>query len=407
MGTYELLRSPLRFVPFAVNVWCVLMPSKKLAKKQIIKQTILGVDYAIYRSENGRVYGVEDRCPHRNIELTLGEVQGNNIRCPYHGMCVKAHNEESERPNNTNSTVADKYLDSAVKYLAVKEYYGLIWAFIGHPTQADKHPLPKLDGFNQMNSADITIVKPIDSHWSYAYDNGVDLFHYPLHEGVPFFFKIIELKEYYQKPENLYVHYRASMPDYCGRYRKGDLYIDAFVNQFSINMGEHLKVHGVATPITADGRKMIMWWFVSVIAPRRYLPLIKLILPLLKRQVSRGFQQDVVVLESEQRAFNKGIRGQQETNPAVIAGHQYLNKYIADKVTSSKSMFTKEVISLKFIIDKALRGELAIICDYGDYAKVIDPELEFKIPTSDKDIEIRRYQHFVLLKKESLMTANI
>lgn len=44
-------------------------------------------DYAValWRSASGEVNAWEDRCPHRGMRLSLGFVEGDNLRCIYHG----------------------------------------------------------------------------------------------------------------------------------------------------------------------------------------------------------------------------------------------------------------------------------------------------------------------------------
>ncbi|MBR9911582.1 MAG: Rieske (2Fe-2S) protein [Gammaproteobacteria bacterium] len=39
--------------------------------------------------EEGRVYLLENRCPHMEAPLTYGRVQNGQIRCPMHGICFE------------------------------------------------------------------------------------------------------------------------------------------------------------------------------------------------------------------------------------------------------------------------------------------------------------------------------
>jgi phenylpropionate dioxygenase-like ring-hydroxylating dioxygenase large terminal subunit len=46
---------------------------------------VLGHPLVLFRDRDGRASALEDRCPHKNAELSLGRVQGGLLRCPYHG----------------------------------------------------------------------------------------------------------------------------------------------------------------------------------------------------------------------------------------------------------------------------------------------------------------------------------
>jgi hypothetical protein len=273
----------------------------------------------------------------------------------------------------------------------------LVWVFIGDPNLANKYPPPELIGFNQVDSVDMIICKPIAAHWSYVFDNGIDLFHYGLHADVPFFFRILQLVSYETVGAKFFVHYRAEMPDHLGRSREGDLFIETSSNYFRLDMGPNIRVHGVSTPVTADGRILKMWWFVSVFSPAPFRQILRVIKPLISKQIDRGFQQDVDVLESEQRAFEKGLRIQRETNPAVYAAHDYLNGYISDSAKSLSSIFDSESIPKTQLLTQALRGELGIVCNNGGRTTVINPELDQELLQGVGEIEVRRYQHFVVI----------
>lgn len=394
-GKERVVHSPLRFIPYAVDVWCVLLPAADLSGNRIRKVTVLGLDYAVFRDAAGEVHCVEDRCPHRGIELSLGSIEAGHIRCVYHGWRIDG---ASARVLRQDGCLSDE--PSCLRRIALRERYGLVWGFIGDPDRAADHPLPEIAGYDEKNSVDILIRKPVAAHWSYAFDNGVDLYHYGLHANVPFFFRILSLESFTSQQGYFRVQYRAIMPDYLGRNREGDLVIHATSNLFRLDMGEHQRVHGLITPVSADGRQLDMWWFISIFAPQRLRAGLRLLRPLFNYQIGRGFNQDVSVLESEQRAFNRGLRGQRETNPAVLAAHDYLNRHIADRAMAMAPSLAAERLPVDAILPQALKGELGVVLDDGGEASIIDPEQEEDRlrALGDGEVEVRRYQHFVVLR---------
>src|SRR3546814_20223412 len=47
---------------------------------------ICGEEVVLYRKTDGQVVAMHDGCPHRLVPLSMGMIEGDNIRCKYHGM---------------------------------------------------------------------------------------------------------------------------------------------------------------------------------------------------------------------------------------------------------------------------------------------------------------------------------
>ena len=46
---------------------------------------VMGQDFTLYRGESGQPHVVDFRCAHRRTQLSIGWVEGDNLRCRYHG----------------------------------------------------------------------------------------------------------------------------------------------------------------------------------------------------------------------------------------------------------------------------------------------------------------------------------
>jgi len=58
---------------------------------------------------NGQLYCAQDRCPHEDIELTLGCLKGNRIKCSLHGFSFDlATGDSSEQDVDNLQTYAVK-----------------------------------------------------------------------------------------------------------------------------------------------------------------------------------------------------------------------------------------------------------------------------------------------------------
>jgi phenylpropionate dioxygenase-like ring-hydroxylating dioxygenase large terminal subunit len=68
-----------------VDAWYVACASSKLGKRRPLAVQILGVPVALWRTSDGTPAAVLDRCPHRNVPLSMGRVEHGELECRYHG----------------------------------------------------------------------------------------------------------------------------------------------------------------------------------------------------------------------------------------------------------------------------------------------------------------------------------
>jgi len=64
--------------------WYVACRSRDLAGKPLAR-TVLGQPLVLFRDAAGSPAALLDRCPHRNVELSLGGVEDGLLECRYHG----------------------------------------------------------------------------------------------------------------------------------------------------------------------------------------------------------------------------------------------------------------------------------------------------------------------------------
>jgi phenylpropionate dioxygenase-like ring-hydroxylating dioxygenase large terminal subunit len=64
--------------------WYVACLSRQLGTRPI-GRTVLGIPLALFRDSTGRAVAVLDRCPHRNVPLSAGQVRDGLLECCYHG----------------------------------------------------------------------------------------------------------------------------------------------------------------------------------------------------------------------------------------------------------------------------------------------------------------------------------
>lgn len=64
--------------------WYVVCQSKDL-RDEPLARTVLGVPLVVFRGKDGAPGALLDRCPHRNVPLSLGRMKDGEIVCRYHG----------------------------------------------------------------------------------------------------------------------------------------------------------------------------------------------------------------------------------------------------------------------------------------------------------------------------------
>lgn len=90
MSTTEELRPPRAqgtSIARVSKAWYVACPSEDLGAAPL-KRTILGIPMVLFRGAGGVPGALLDRCPHRNVPLSIGRVVDEGwLECGYHGWC--------------------------------------------------------------------------------------------------------------------------------------------------------------------------------------------------------------------------------------------------------------------------------------------------------------------------------
>jgi 5,5'-dehydrodivanillate O-demethylase len=124
--------------------WHPVYHAADLEPGQIKPLRILAEDFTLYRGQDGAAHVVGPRCPHRGMLLTPGWVEGDSIRCFYHGwrfdgsgQCVE---QPAERPPFCHKIQLPSY--------PTREYLGLVFAYFGEgePPEFPRYPTFEEEG---------------------------------------------------------------------------------------------------------------------------------------------------------------------------------------------------------------------------------------------------------------------
>jgi len=150
--------------------WYVAARSDQLGP-QPLARTVLGHSIVLYRTAAGRVAAMEDRCPHKNVALSIGAVVGDTLQCRYHGwrfdpagacVDVPCHSPDEKLPR------------CAIRPYAVVEQDDWIWVNLAEPGAAigapPRYPMDSRYGWFELHNV-------MDAPVDLILENGMDCSH--------------------------------------------------------------------------------------------------------------------------------------------------------------------------------------------------------------------------------------
>ena len=174
----ENLRQRARVAGLDPNYWYVALLAKQLQPGQMKEVVFWRRSFALFRGMDGALRCIENRCAHRNLKLSLGTVEGCNVRCAYHGWAYDGDGALVDMPHNDFG----KKLKIQLESIPVTERYGLIWIFPGDRALSAQRKIPAIP---EIEGASGWAYDTIDFEWhghhSLIMDNVSDFTHGYLH----------------------------------------------------------------------------------------------------------------------------------------------------------------------------------------------------------------------------------
>ncbi len=107
--------------------WFVLASSRELRKKPLAR-TLMGTPLVLFRDAERRAATLLDRCPHRNVPLSLGRVADDGcLQCPYHGWRFDGGGNCTKVPSLA-AEISDARARQAPSYPTL-EQQGFVWVY--------------------------------------------------------------------------------------------------------------------------------------------------------------------------------------------------------------------------------------------------------------------------------------
>ena len=166
----------LRRVGIHPDYWYPLAWSHEVKRGKTHGVTFAGDPIVLARTESGKVFALEDRCAHRQVPLHQGVVDGESIRCGYHGWTYDCSGKCVDVPY-----LGRERLPNGVRSYPCREVEGLIFVFPGDPAMAEIRPLPTLGSVSDKKYKTRRFGRPVNCHYSFMHENLMDMNHQFLH----------------------------------------------------------------------------------------------------------------------------------------------------------------------------------------------------------------------------------
>ena len=160
--------------------WHPVGLSQQVTKKPT-RLKVLGEELVLYRGESGAAVLMQLRCAHRSLALDYGRVEGDALRCPYHGWLYDKSGQCLAQPAEPEgSSFKEKIKLTSYR---TQEMSGLIFAYLG----PDPAPLlPHYDVLRMEEGVKDIQLQRIEVNWFNHVENIVDVSHLAWLHGYTF-----------------------------------------------------------------------------------------------------------------------------------------------------------------------------------------------------------------------------
>jgi len=158
------------------SFWNPIYHSADLKSGRPVPLRIMSESYTLYRGDGGEAHLVEARCPHRGTQLSAGRVEGDALRCFYHGWKFESDGRCSEQPAD-ESRFCDRV---SIRTWPVREHLGLVFAFLGEGKPPEFPLYPEFERFAGLLEIDSYLRR---CNYFQNIDNALDMSHVAFTHG--------------------------------------------------------------------------------------------------------------------------------------------------------------------------------------------------------------------------------
>jgi nitrite reductase/ring-hydroxylating ferredoxin subunit len=345
----------------ALDHWYVLANSDELATGAVLSRTLYDTPIVLFRGHDGSVGALLDRCPHRNVPLSMGEVaKDNTLQCAYHGWRFERGGRCAHIPSLGAEAFAKDSAAWQALAFAVRERDGFVWVYARQGAEPAHEPL----AFRHLSDGRYTHVyqrTEAEGTLHATAENALDVPHTAfLHKGL---FRsdsrgiaieaIVRASsdrveaQYVGEPRPPGLVARLLSPGSSGDVVHFDRFIAPCVAQVEYQLGDenHVLVTTALTPVSDFRTKLF-----SVVSLRLRIP-IRALAPLIEPLGLKIFQQDAVMLRAQTELI-KRFGGEQfaSTEIDVLGKHIWRLLRACERGPVERDLSLREVSRARLIV---------------------------------------------------------
>jgi vanillate O-demethylase monooxygenase subunit len=306
---------------FPKNAWYVACTPDEIDERPLGRQ-VCGERIVFYRGAGGQVAALEDFCPHRGAQLSLGEVCEGNLVCGYHGLVMGCDGKTVAMPGQRVQGFP------RIRVYPVVERYGFIWVWPGEAGIADPATIHHLEWAESADWAYAGGLYHVRCDWRLMVDNLMDLTHETYVHTTSIGQKEIDEAPVSTKTEgdtvvtSRFMQNVMAPPFWRANLRGNDLADDVPVDRWQVcrftppshimievgvahagKGGYHAdpkdKVHSIVVDFLTPETETTMWYFWGM--ARNFNPKDKALTAQIREGQAKVFAEDTAVLEAQQR----------------------------------------------------------------------------------------------------------
>jgi nitrite reductase (NADH) small subunit len=101
--------------------WVKVAPLEDIPKLGARVVRTKTVDIGVFRTEDDRIFAVNNACPHKGGPLSQGIVYGNKVACPLHSWKISLVDGMAEEPDVGQTACFNIKVENGLVYLELKD----------------------------------------------------------------------------------------------------------------------------------------------------------------------------------------------------------------------------------------------------------------------------------------------
>lgn len=144
--------------------WQPVGRARDIAAGRAYPVQVMGERITVYRGESGRVHALQAYCPHRATLLSTGWVEGEALRCRYHGWQFGEDGSCLEQPGKNDAITRAAH----IRAYPAQDYLDLVFVYLG---EGNPPPMRRFPDFERPG---VLEASPLIERWPCNVFNRID-----------------------------------------------------------------------------------------------------------------------------------------------------------------------------------------------------------------------------------------